>query len=120
MGYFSNGTEGMGYVHGICSKCIHGGSWREEQKPLDPAAAPEVAHCPVWDLHLLLNGDQFPEHAKTEPEREKAELVKTVLSTLMPRDDRQGNLCAMFVDAYTVRALPDPDQGKLFPADEKE
>ena len=37
MGYFSNGTEGMGYQEKYCWHCAHDGG------------------CAVWDAHLLCN-----------------------------------------------------------------
>lgn len=40
MGYFSNGSEGMGYAERYCSRCVH-----EEG-------------CVVWTAHLLRNYDE--------------------------------------------------------------
>jgi hypothetical protein len=45
MGYFSNGSEGEGYVESYCYRCVH---WKD----LDDGRGPG---CPVWDLHLQSN-----------------------------------------------------------------
>lgn len=122
MGYFSNGTEGAGFEEAHCSRCVHGAWARDGWNPLDPAAEPGEIQCPVWSLHHLWNYDQFPEHAKTEAKKELAETIKTALSTLIPRGAgtvKDPQRCAMFVDVYTVRALPDPNQGDLFPPEKE-
>ena len=41
MGYFSNGIEGLDYQDKWCDRCVHDVEMR----------------CPVWNLHLLYNGD---------------------------------------------------------------
>lgn len=72
--------------------------------------------CPVWTLHLFYNSDQFPEHARTDEAKKRAEDIRTVLSTLIPGAGTVADpqRCALFVDAYEVQALPDPRQGILF------
>ena len=87
MGYFSNGTEGMGYEEAYCYKCLH------------------QQDCPIWALHLLWNYEQFKDETKA-----------TALEMLIPRKGISNEQCTMFVDKEQVRRVPpkDPDQGNLF------
>lgn len=45
MGYFSNGTEGEGYLESYCYRCVH---WKD-------VGDGRGVGCPVWDLHLMHN-----------------------------------------------------------------
>lgn len=67
MGYFSNGTEGDMYQERYCSRCIHG----------------ENDECPVWDAHLLYNGDGL--------------LHQELLDMLIPQTTSGNGQCLMFV-----------------------
>ena len=81
MGYFSNGAEGEMYERDVCSKCAHHND----------------GACPVLELHMSYNYDQFPEHAKPEMKHE-AQTVKRMLDALIPRkkDTCWNDVCAMF------------------------
>lgn len=45
MGYFSNSSEGDGYLESYCYRCVH---WKDLNDGRGPG-------CPVWDLHLRSN-----------------------------------------------------------------
>ena len=71
MGYFSNGTEGMGYRDRYCDRCKH--DINED--------------CAVWLAHLVAN---YEECNKKE----------SVLHILIPRseDGLRNEQCRMFVE----------------------
>lgn len=72
MGYFSNGTEGLGYQEVHCSHCAHFG----------PEDGPG---CPVWLLHLV--------HVGEKP-------MESILDMFIPRNDKYGNeKCVMYINA---------------------
>lgn len=78
MGYFSNGTEGMDYQEGYCSKCIHD---KDE-------------NCPVWAAHLVHNYDEC-----NKPE--------SILHMLIPREGIRNLRCTMFIESPAVGDLFD-------------
>lgn len=92
MGYFSNGCEGDSFHAQVCAKCVHDLSGK----------------CPVWNLHLAHNYDQFPEHAKTPEEKAKAEAWAEALEVLIPTEGPDAG-CRMFREASAedrIEALP--------------
>lgn len=75
MTYFSNGSEGDGYIERYCEKCLNYG---EEEDP----------QCPILAVHLMFNYDQL------EKGQEK---LRECLSALIPTDDKGfGGECRMF------------------------
>lgn len=68
MGYFSNGTEGLGYREIYCDKCVH-----------------DIHQdCPVWNVHLLRN-------------YEEANNKKSILHMLIPiGEGGENKQCALF------------------------
>lgn len=70
MAYFSNGTEGEIYEAHYCQKCVH------NQKD----------HCPVLELHLLWNYEQFDNKDK-----------RCALDKFIKRDGTDNEQCRMFI-----------------------
>jgi hypothetical protein len=92
MGYFSNGCEGDSFHAAVCAKCVHDLNGK----------------CPVWNLHLAHNYDQFPEHAKSPEAKASAEAWAEVLDTLIPTEGPNAG-CRMFHEASAddrIAALP--------------
>lgn len=76
MAYFSNGTEGTGYIEKYCHACRN---WRVN--------GTGVKGCPIIDLHHIYNYGQ-----------DEDETAKAVLTVLIPRSDSGSNKqCAMFL-----------------------
>jgi len=72
MGYFANGTEGMGYEEQWCSRCVHGST----------AAG---RGCAVLEAHFRYNYAQCNDK-------------DSILHILIPRNARGENLqCRMFM-----------------------
>lgn len=93
MGYFSNGCEGDSFHAQVCANCVHDLSGK----------------CPVWNLHLAHNYDQFPEHAKTPEAKAKAEAWAEALETLIPTEGPDAGKCRLFHEASAtdrIEALP--------------
>jgi hypothetical protein len=73
MGYFSNGTEGMGYQEAYCLHCRN---WRDLHDGRGEG-------CAVWDAHLAYNSEKDKE---------------PVLNALIPRCvDGSNAQCLMFL-----------------------
>jgi hypothetical protein len=71
MGYFANGTEGLGYEDAYCRHCIH--------------APTETRNCPVMECHLVFNY----EHCNDE---------KSPLHILIPKDKKcPARRCKMYM-----------------------
>ena len=74
MGYFSNGTEGMGYKEIYCSNCIH-------QNGFDGKSG-----CAIWLAHMLHN-------------YKECNNKDSILHLLIPRNKEGTNeQCTMFVE----------------------
>lgn len=72
MAYFSNSSEGKYYRERYCSKCINHRDKNDGRG----------IGCPIWDLHLLHNGEkQF----------------KEILDFLIEREDCGNKECSMFL-----------------------
>ncbi len=92
MGYFSNGTEGMGYEEIYCSRCVH-------QNGPDGKSG-----CAVWLAHLLFN------YKLCNSKDEGAQ----ILGLLIPRDEHaQNKQCTMFHEGKAVTA---PEAVTVMPA----
>lgn len=89
MAYFANGTEGSIFFDQYCVRCVHCGG------------------CPIWDLHLTWNYEQFMGRDDEEMTPEK-QAKTTALNLLMPRTGTT-NTCAMFYPA-AVPSLPDENK----------
>ena len=74
MGYFSNGTEGMIFEEQFCARCVHN---------------KEDDICPVLDLHMNWNYEQFKDN-------DVSKTKKMALDTFIV-----GNDCKMFVERNT-------------------
>lgn len=73
MAYFSNGTQGDSFQAAYCDRCaLQDG-------------------CAVWNVHLLHNYSQFPEHAKTPEEKGAATATRQILDALISDEG-----CRMF------------------------
>ena len=78
MGYFSNGSEGEGYIAEYCMRCIHGSDDEGE-----------CYGCPVIQLHMAWNYDAVGKNAdKTK---------QAALEAFIPRDGITNLQCTMFV-----------------------
>lgn len=92
MGYFSNGTEGEGFVDNWCANCAH---WTE---PDDPK------QCTIWMLHLCYNGEQ---HNSGMVKISKnlsmhGPTLKEMLGDLIRRETAtRGQECTMYLPRYT-------------------
>ena len=76
MGYFSNGSEGMGYQEKYCSRC-------RNHKDLDDGRG---VGCPVWDMHMIYNYEQI-----------KNDRLKQILESFIPtKDNDLSGQCLMF------------------------
>ena len=75
MGYFSNGTEGLLYQEEFCFRCRN---FRDVDDDRGKG-------CPVYDLHLLYNGEEDKE---------------SLLDFLIPRaaDGLSNEQCSMFLE----------------------
>jgi hypothetical protein len=78
MGYFSNSSEGMGYMEKFCTRCVN---WRDNGSGTEG--------CPIMDLHSLWN---------YEAVGKDADKAKTgALSHFIPREKNGENgECSMF------------------------
>ena len=83
MGYFSNGAEGADWRVNNCERCAN-------SHPVNGSDG-----CPIWDLHLLHNYDQMPEHAKTDQAKGEAMAWSAALGMLIKRDGL-SNECTLF------------------------
>jgi hypothetical protein len=74
MGYFSNGTEGMGYQEAYCLHCRNCRDLHDGRGP----------GCAIWDAHLAFVGE--------------SDAHQVVLDALIPRSvDKLDNLeCLLF------------------------
>lgn len=79
MGYFSNGSEGEGYIEEWCSRCEH---WDE-------------GGCPVWLAHTIHN---YAECNNKE----------SILHMLIPREGFGNGRCGMFIEARASGDLFEP------------
>jgi len=77
MGYFSNGTEGIGYMESYCFNCIN---WQIDKKL-------KIGFCPIWDLHLNYSYELC---------NKKDNEGKKMLDFLIPIKDCQNQKCQMF------------------------
>ena len=95
MGYFSNGSEGEGYVEQYCSRCANFRNGEGETE------------CAVWFAHLLHN------YGAEGPARE-------ILDMLIPRaEGGVGNQqCAMFREGGERPPPRLPMKGTLFEHEE--
>lgn len=97
MGYFSNGTEGEGFVENWCSRCAH---WTEPD---------DTKQCAVWMLHLCYNGDQHkPGLVKiTDTLTMHGPTLRELLDDLI-REDRKtfAQECTMFLPRYSPVTAP--------------
>lgn len=91
MGYFSNGSEGMGYEERYCNRCRN---WRE-----DPETGFEG--CAIMDIHAEYNRAQFGN-------TEESKTVKRILNMLIPSKDGYNQECRLFMRVDDI-----PGQMKL-------
>ena len=78
MGYFSNSSEGMGYMEHYCCKCVN---WRDNGSGQEG--------CPIQDLHMMWNYEAVGKNA------DKAKMA--ALNFFIPRNDQGENeQCVMF------------------------
>ncbi len=89
MGYFSNGSGGADWRVNNCERCAN-------NQPVNDSPG-----CAIWDLHLLHNYDQMPEHAETDQSRGEAMAWSAALGALIERDGL-SNSCKLFRPAETT------------------
>lgn len=112
MGYFSNGSEGLDFQGQFCFQCVN---WRD----LDDGRG---EGCPIWDLHLLWNYDQFEREKpviwferggknwsskeQMQPITKEAERTGMILNGLITRSKDKPSECLMYQD----KAQPTPER----------
>jgi hypothetical protein len=78
MAYFSNGTEGVGYMEAFCFKCKN---WIDKKDG-------RGSGCPIWDLHLIYSYELC--NSKS--------IGKKMLDFLIPADKHHcACKCSMFL-----------------------
>ena len=89
MGYFSNSSEGMGFMECYCIRCVN---WRDNGSGTEG--------CPIMDLHSLWNYDAVGKSADV--------VKKEALSHFIPLSGKGENEeCKMF------QIRPAPTQAEL-------
>jgi hypothetical protein len=77
VGYFSNGSEGQGYMEHYCYKCVN---WRDNGSGSEG--------CPIIDLHLLWNYEAIGKGSDG--------VKSTALNHFIPREGPYNGECTMF------------------------
>ena len=80
MGYFSNGTEGDMYEEKYCNHCIN----MDQEKG-----------CPVLNLHLLWNYEQFGKDKESKTKKFALDWF-----ILKQKDGPFSDICSMFKKQY--------------------
>lgn len=99
MAFFSNGSEGEGFV---AANCVHCKQWRDRED----AGYPGVGEgCPVWDAHIL--------HCAVAGE------IRDLLGLLIQEDDKGGRTCHLFTPLSDASELERAGQLPLVPVVER-